>query len=278
MTGIIGIVQISHPGPTDDAGDAYWRTGRGARLSSMYGSLLGMEPIYIGYHKLVHSDGRTPEIGFEHAPDDAPPRWPDPDHPAQVHVDIEVDDLDRASQVAVAHGAAVLQDFGDHRVLADPVGHPFCVVPGGRGGGPGRIVRIVFDGTTPRSSAAFYEELLDLRVRMLDTPDRVELRGDGDDVALVFQRTAGPAPTWPDPTHPAQLHLDIAFDDGTGVPELIERLGGVRLVVPERPDHLVYADPAGHPFCLGLGGWGTYGPAQVAEYAAWLAEHREPAG
>jgi hypothetical protein len=274
VTGIIGIVQIGHPGPTDDADDAYWRTGRGAQLSSMYGSLLGMEPIYIGYHKLVHPDGRTPEIGFEHAPDDAPPQWPDPARPAQVHLDISVEDLDGASRLVVSHGATLLHDFGDHRVLADPVGHPFCLVPGG---GPARIVRIVFDCANPRSMAAFFEQLLDLRARVLDTPERVELRGEGHDVSLAFQHSPGPAPTWPDPTHPAQLHLDIAFDDGADVPERIERLGGTRRILPERPDHLVYADPGGHPFCVGLDGWGTSGPAQVAEYEAWLASAPEAA-
>lgn len=39
----------------------------------MYGELLGMVPIYIGYHKLVHEDGRIPEIGFEYSPDDVRP-------------------------------------------------------------------------------------------------------------------------------------------------------------------------------------------------------------
>jgi hypothetical protein len=46
-----------------------------------------------------------------------------------------------------------------------------------------------------------------------------------------------------------------------------------RLPLPERPDKDVYADPAGHPFCLGIGceGW-PWGPAQVADYERWLAQ------
>src|SRR5688500_16305068 len=131
MAARIGIVQISHPGPTDGEDGDYWTGGTGARMRAMYGELLGMQPIYIGYHKLVHADGATPEIGFEDSPGDAPPRWLDPDHPQQVHLDIEVGDLDGAEATVVSNGAARLADFDDHRVFADPVGHPFCLYGGG---------------------------------------------------------------------------------------------------------------------------------------------------
>jgi hypothetical protein len=87
---------------------------------------------------------------------------------------------------------------------------------------------------------------------------------------LAFQHSAHQPPRWPDPAYPAQIHLDLAFADRSAR-EHAERLGAVHLPLPDRPDNLVYADPAGHPFCLGLGGWGTYGPAQVEEYEAWVA-------
>jgi hypothetical protein len=116
MRGLIGIVQIGHPGP-DEEGDHYWTAGPGASLAAMYGGLLGMRHVFVGYHKLIHEDERTPEIGFEHAPRDQPPRWRDPDHPQQVHLDIGVRDLDRAEALALSRGATKLEEMADHRVL-----------------------------------------------------------------------------------------------------------------------------------------------------------------
>jgi hypothetical protein len=51
-------------------------------------------------------------------PDDRRARWPDPEHPQQVHLDIEVGDLD---------GGILLREGPHHSVYADPAGHPFCV-------------------------------------------------------------------------------------------------------------------------------------------------------
>jgi Glyoxalase-like domain len=190
-----------------------------------------------------------------------------------VHLDIGVRDLDRAEDLALSRGATKLDEFEDHRVLADAVGHPFCLYPDRRGrqgdehSAPGRIERVVFDCFSPRALASFYEELLDMRSRVVDTPHRVVLAGDDGGVMLAFQHSAHQPPRWPDPAHPAQLHLDLAFADPS-VREHGERLGAMHLPLPERPDNLVYADPAGHPFCLGLDGRGTYGPAQVDEWSA----------
>ena len=126
----------------------------------------------------------------------------------------------------------------------------------------------MFDCFSPRSLAAFYDAFLDMRTRTLDTAERVELAGD--EVALAFQHSPAQAPRWPDPAYPAQLHLDLGFEDESAR-ERAERSGAIHRPVPRRPDHLVYADPAGHPFCLGLGGEGVYGLAQVAQYEAWSA-------
>ena len=269
MAGFIGIVQIGHPGPADGDGDAYWRSGLGAQLASMYGELLGLHHIYIGYHKLVDQDGRTPELGFEYAPLDHPPRWPDLDRPQQMHLDIAVDDPADAARLVMRHGARLLLSDAGHLVLADAFGHPFCLYPGG--GWPGRIERIVIDCFSPRALAGFYAELLDLRRRLLDTPERVVIAGDTVGVQLAFQQSDGQAPRWPDPSFPAQLHLDLGFDDPSAR-SVAERLGAIHRPVPGRPDHLVYADPAGHPFCMGLGGRGTHGLAQLQVYEQWVAD------
>lgn len=254
MKGHIGIVQIEHPGGTEEHEDAdgYWRAGRGARLLAMYTGLLGVQHINIGYHKLAYADGRIPELGFEHARGNATPEWRNPDRPQQVHLDIEVGDLAAATQLALSNGAALLEERDGHAVLADPVGHPLCLDQGKPGDqSDGAIKRIVFDCFSPRSLAGFYERLLDMPDRVVDQAERVEIAGPGHRVNLAFQHSMAAPPRWPDPAYPAQLHLDIVFE-GDEVLSVIDSLGAIRRPVPNRPDHLVFCDPAGHPFCLGV--------------------------
>ncbi|SDK04529.1 VOC family protein [Streptomyces indicus] len=68
---------------------------------------------------------------FQRVADHRPPRWPDPAHPAQFHLDIGVEDLDAAERALLAAGGRLLS-AGDGRqpwrVYADPAGHPLCLV------------------------------------------------------------------------------------------------------------------------------------------------------
>jgi catechol 2,3-dioxygenase-like lactoylglutathione lyase family enzyme len=77
----------------------------------------------------LHTDGLV--LAFQRVENHRPPQWPDPARPQQFHLDLGVDDLDRAQDQALAQGAALL-DAGDGdrswRVFADPAGHPFCLV------------------------------------------------------------------------------------------------------------------------------------------------------
>jgi catechol 2,3-dioxygenase-like lactoylglutathione lyase family enzyme len=70
-------------------------------------------------------------LSFQREEHHVPPVWPaGPGDPRmQVHLDIEVDDLDAASAHAVALGAVVagFQPQDDVRVHLDPAGHPFCL-------------------------------------------------------------------------------------------------------------------------------------------------------
>ena len=81
---------------------------------------------------------------------------------------------------------------------------------------------------------------------------------DADDrPTLAFQQVDRlERATWPDPTVPQQLHLDLEVDDVAALDaahERILRLGGV-LLEDRRDDPeealRVYADPDGHPFCV----------------------------
>ena len=72
-------------------------------------------------------------IGVQLAPNHAPPQWPDGTPQQQVHVDLHVDDIERAREEALRLGARLLQaapnfdsDEG-HEVFASPAGHPFCI-------------------------------------------------------------------------------------------------------------------------------------------------------
>jgi hypothetical protein len=124
---------------------------------------------------------------------------------------------------------------------------------------------VVIDCFSPRALAAFYARLLDMPRRELDTPERVVItRADGRLPALAFQHAQFPAPRWPDPAYPQQVHLDLrvltapdntsADDTSADDPhrraaqDLASHLGAISLET--YPARTVYADPAGHPFCL----------------------------
>jgi catechol 2,3-dioxygenase-like lactoylglutathione lyase family enzyme len=107
---------------TIDAPDA-------SALARFYGELTGMDVAYDGPEgAMLAGDGRY--LMFQQIGDDyRPPRWPDPAHPQQAHLDLAVRDMDEAEAQAVKLGATRLDAGGEHfRVFTDPAGHPFCLV------------------------------------------------------------------------------------------------------------------------------------------------------
>jgi hypothetical protein len=266
MAGSVSVVQIGcvgiregdkeDAGPNGDYPERYERVG--GSLAALYGALLGMRRVDPGYIKLRDDSGATPDIGFEgdSGSGDELARWPDPDYPQQGHLDIEVGDLDAGEQRVVDHGATRAADFGDHRVYVDHASHPFCLYldeslsSRACGALPGRLAQVVFDCFSPRALASFYEGLLDLTDRVVDTPHRVviaKLEAGRVLPMLAFQHAQVPAPRWPDPKYPAQLHLDLRFDDKAAARDLAERLGAIPLRQKSR-GCTTYADPASHPF------------------------------
>jgi catechol 2,3-dioxygenase-like lactoylglutathione lyase family enzyme len=130
------------------------------------------------------------------------------------------------------------------------------------------LLQVVLDCTDPRALAEFYRRLLGLVYRPGDeppAPGQVDERGSdwlvlttADGVRkLAFQRVDTlPAATWPDGPVPQQLHLDMTVPSVAELDaqhERVLRLGGQLLLDrsddPDEPLR-VYADPAGHPFCI----------------------------
>ncbi|MEV7190783.1 VOC family protein [Streptomyces sp. NPDC093510] len=115
---------------------------------------------------------------------------------------------------------------------------------------------VVLDCPDPPALAEFYRTLLGGTVNHPDprwstSPDWTTLHTPTGQV-LTFQRARDHVPPrWQDPTSPQQFHLDLQVPDldaarpqvlAAGATLLDEETGGT--------SWHVYADPAGHPFCL----------------------------
>ena len=100
-----------------------------AGLSRFYADLLGMEIRYDGEEgSLIGADGQG-QLMFQRVERYTPPQWPEPEHPQQFHLDVEVADVEAAEPAVLALGATRLKGEGENwRVYADPSGHPFCLV------------------------------------------------------------------------------------------------------------------------------------------------------
>jgi glyoxalase superfamily protein len=72
-------------------------------------------------------------IGVQHAPNHTPPEWPGGPQQQQIHLDLHVEDPQRAHDEVIDLGARVLQSAPSftteegHQVYVDPAGHPFCI-------------------------------------------------------------------------------------------------------------------------------------------------------
>ncbi|MFD6496841.1 VOC family protein [Streptomyces sp. NPDC059944] len=108
---------------------------------------------------------------------------------------------------------------------------------------------VVLDCPDPRALADFYAGVLGGTVR--NEGDWVDLDLPGGR-RLAFQ--AAPAyvpPRWPGPDGAQQFHLDLAVADLDVAEKGVLALGARPLDAEDRSRSFrVYADPAGHPFCL----------------------------
>ncbi|MDH6628065.1 catechol 2,3-dioxygenase-like lactoylglutathione lyase family enzyme [Streptomyces sp. LBL] len=108
---------------------------------------------------------------------------------------------------------------------------------------------VVLDCPDPLALARFYAEVLGGTVE--DQGEWVDLKLPGGQ-ALAFQ--AAPEyvpPKWPGPDGSQQFHLDLDVPDLDAAEKEVLALGAKPLDVEDRSRTFrVYADPAGHPFCL----------------------------
>ncbi len=100
-----------------------------------------------------------------------------------------------STALVVDRGATRLAEFDDHRVYADIVGHPFCLYLADVA--TPELWRLVIDAPDAEALRMFYERLL----------------GTDTTPALAFQHSDAEPPRWPDPAYPAQVHVDLMFDD-----------------------------------------------------------------
>ncbi len=115
---------------------------------------------------------------------------------------------------------------------------------------------VVLDCPDPRELAGFYASLLGGDV---DRPDR-RWECDADwstlhtpgGLVLAFQRVADHRPPrWPGQNPPQQFHLDFGVTDQEQAHDEVLACGASLLDAGDGGrSWRVYADPAGHPFCL----------------------------
>jgi predicted enzyme related to lactoylglutathione lyase len=122
----------------------------------------------------------------------------------------------------------------------------------------GALQCVVLDCDDPLSLARFYQELLGGTVNKRDrrwalSDEWVTLHTPSGQV-LAFQGVEDHRPPrWPEAAHPQQFHLDVGVEDLEVAHQQVLADGATLLDAGDGTrGWRVYADPAGHPFCLVL--------------------------
>ena len=113
---------------------------------------------------------------------------------------------------------------------------------------------VVFDAADLHSESAFWASMLDGHVVVDDTFHSVVDSAGEWRIGVQLAPDHVP-PDWPDGAA-QQVHLDLHVEDPRPAHDQAMRLGARLLQagdVEAAEGHQVYADPAGHPFCIGWG-------------------------
>jgi predicted enzyme related to lactoylglutathione lyase len=100
-----------------------------AALARFYSEVLGWPIAHSQDEYAMISDGNT-SIGFGQVPGYLPPTWPQESAPKRYHLDLYVDDLDKAERLCLELGATKPESQPNPdrwRVLIDPSGQPFDI-------------------------------------------------------------------------------------------------------------------------------------------------------
>ena len=118
-----------------------------------------------------------------------------------------------------------------------------------------RIIRqtVVFDAADLEAESAFWAAVLGGRAVAEDDWHSI-VDAAGERLMDVQFAPNHVPPEWPDGTQQQQIHLDLHVDDLHAAHDRVMALGA-RLLRPAadldaEEGFQVYADPAGHPFCL----------------------------
>ena len=110
---------------------------------------------------------------------------------------------------------------------------------------------VVFDAADLAAESSFWAGVLDGTVDAEDDWHMVLVDGSAR-VGVQLAPNHVP-PDWPNGTPEQQIHLDLWVDDFPSAHEHVTSLGA-KVLKPVEEDFgdnfQVYADPAGHPFCL----------------------------
>ena len=109
---------------------------------------------------------------------------------------------------------------------------------------------VVFDAADLAAESSFWAGVLEGVVDAED--DWHMVRVDGESRIGVQLAPNHIPPDWPDGTPLQQMHLDLWVEDFPSAHDRVMSLGAKVLKPAEETDSnfQVYADPAGHPFCL----------------------------
>lgn len=127
---------------------------------------------------------------------------------------------------------------------------------------------VVFDAADVASESAFWAAILDGSLVDEDPLFHCVIDSQGNWLIGVQHAPDHVPPDWPD-GEPQQVHIDFHVTDPAAAHRRAIDLGARLLqdATDSESDqgHRVYADPAGHPFCLG---WGHPNQEQLAQFLA----------
>lgn len=112
-----------------------------------------------------------------------------------------------------------------------------------------KLSSVALDCPNAGELAAFYADITGGKVTF---QDEAWATVDGPGGRIDFQTVPGyTPPTWPGTTSSIQMHLDFYVDDLDATEVRVLAAGATKYDFQPNSGHCyVYADPAGHPFCL----------------------------